>query len=214
MIAEDAIAVHIGGSARGYLLGFAWSGATVMFQHASGCPYVLFIGALGVNFRICRVEVGRARRQGGSPQGPRRRSSRSPAAARCVCASCPTRPRSVIGGPVAGARRAEVFGAPAGSAARSGPRCRDLAQWQGMNPYPTALIARTVRLRQWPRGRCGRGTKVMVGSAGGAGPARPRSSARPVRAGGAARGGPRRCGATPAGSARVAGPGAGADRAG
>jgi len=31
---------HIGGSAPDYLLGFAWSGATVMVQPASGCPYV------------------------------------------------------------------------------------------------------------------------------------------------------------------------------
>ena len=28
-----------GGSARDYLLDFAWSGATVMVQRTSGCPY-------------------------------------------------------------------------------------------------------------------------------------------------------------------------------
>ena len=31
--------MHNGGSARDYLLGFAWSGATVMVQRASGRPY-------------------------------------------------------------------------------------------------------------------------------------------------------------------------------
>ena len=34
------------GSARDYLLGFAWSGATVMVQPASGPSVCLFIGAL------------------------------------------------------------------------------------------------------------------------------------------------------------------------
>jgi len=47
-----------GGSARDYLLGFAWSGATVMVQRASGLSVCLFIGALGVNFRICRCGRG------------------------------------------------------------------------------------------------------------------------------------------------------------
>jgi hypothetical protein len=32
--------VHSGGSARDYLPGFAWFGAPVMVQRASGCPYV------------------------------------------------------------------------------------------------------------------------------------------------------------------------------
>jgi hypothetical protein len=33
-------APRIGGSVRDYLLGFAWSGAPVMVQRASGRPYV------------------------------------------------------------------------------------------------------------------------------------------------------------------------------
>jgi len=35
-----SLGMQNGGSARDYLLGFAWSGATVMVQRASGCPYV------------------------------------------------------------------------------------------------------------------------------------------------------------------------------
>src|SRR5690242_9367744 len=51
-------AVHNVGSARDYLLGFAWSGATVMVLRASGLSVCLFIGALGgtsasAAFRAC-----------------------------------------------------------------------------------------------------------------------------------------------------------------
>jgi hypothetical protein len=44
---------QIGGSARDYLSGFAWFGARYgpTRERLSVC---LFIGALGVNFRICR----------------------------------------------------------------------------------------------------------------------------------------------------------------
>jgi hypothetical protein len=41
-----------GGSARDYLLGFAWSGTPLWPKLASGLSVCLFIGALGANFRI------------------------------------------------------------------------------------------------------------------------------------------------------------------
>ena len=43
------------GSARDYLPGFARFGGPAMVQGASDCPYLYSPGALGVNFRICRV---------------------------------------------------------------------------------------------------------------------------------------------------------------
>jgi len=49
---QSSRSVQNGGSARDYLLGFAWFGAPVMVQRASGLSVCLFIGALGVNFRI------------------------------------------------------------------------------------------------------------------------------------------------------------------
>jgi hypothetical protein len=43
-----------GGSAGDYLPGFAWFGAFVMGPTRERLSVCLFIGALGVNFRICR----------------------------------------------------------------------------------------------------------------------------------------------------------------
>jgi hypothetical protein len=47
-------ATQNGGSARDYLPGFAWFGAFVMGPTRERLSVCLFIGALGVNFRICR----------------------------------------------------------------------------------------------------------------------------------------------------------------
>src|SRR5262249_20012255 len=48
-----------GGSASDYLSGFAWFGARVMGPTRERLSVCLFIGALGVNFRICRDVVRR-----------------------------------------------------------------------------------------------------------------------------------------------------------
>jgi hypothetical protein len=48
---------QIGGSARDYLPGFAWFGAFVMGPTRERLSVCLFIGALGVNFRICRDDA-------------------------------------------------------------------------------------------------------------------------------------------------------------
>jgi hypothetical protein len=51
---EEAPSIQIGGSARDYLPGFAWFGAPLSGPTRERPSVCLFIGALGVNFRICR----------------------------------------------------------------------------------------------------------------------------------------------------------------
>jgi hypothetical protein len=49
-----------GGSARDYLPGFAWFGAPLSGPTRERLSVCLFIGGLGVNFRICRESRVRA----------------------------------------------------------------------------------------------------------------------------------------------------------
>jgi hypothetical protein len=50
----EAISALNGGSARDYLPGFAWFGAPLSGPTRERLSVCLFIGGLGVNFRICR----------------------------------------------------------------------------------------------------------------------------------------------------------------